>query len=57
MLPQPEVNIPLIGDWTTVHYNKRRQMPLPSKKDEASPSSSTSKIISYKQIAAEESSQ
>jgi hypothetical protein len=56
MLPQLETNIPLIGDWTTVHYNKGRQMPIPSKKDEAS-SSSSSKIISYKQIAVEESPQ
>jgi hypothetical protein len=57
MLPQPESNIPLIGDWTTVKYNKERQLPLHPKKDEASSSYSTNKIISYKQVAVEESPQ
>jgi hypothetical protein len=53
ILPQSESNIPLIGDWTTVQYNKGRQPSVPQKKNEAS-SSSSNKIISYKQIAIEE---
>ncbi|MCI39699.1 hypothetical protein A2U01_0060931 [Trifolium medium] len=48
MLPYQETNIPLIGDWTTIHYN--RQLPAPPKKEDKA-SSSSSKIISYKEVA------
>lgn len=57
ILPQLESNIPLIRDWTTVQNNRGRQVPLPSKRDEVSSSSSTNKTISYKQVAVEESPQ
>ncbi|MCH96539.1 hypothetical protein A2U01_0017526, partial [Trifolium medium] len=50
-LPYQETNIPLIGDWTTVSYN--RQLPAPPKKEDKIPlsDSSSSKIISYKEVA------
>lgn len=52
MLPQSELNIPLIGDWTTI-YKGRNMQQLPTSKKEDIPSSSSSsskKIISYKEI-------
>ncbi|MCI11069.1 hypothetical protein A2U01_0032168, partial [Trifolium medium] len=49
-LPYQETNIPLIVDWTTINYN--RQLPAPPKKeDKASSSGESSKIISYKDMA------
>ncbi|MCH99698.1 hypothetical protein A2U01_0020713, partial [Trifolium medium] len=50
-LPYQESNIPLIGDWTTVSYN--RQLPAPPKKEDKP--SSSGKIISYKEMAVNES--
>ncbi|XP_045802470.1 uncharacterized protein LOC123896070 [Trifolium pratense] len=52
MLPYQESNISLIGDWTTV--GKLRQLPAPPKKEDQ-PSSSSKKIISYKDIIVNES--
>ncbi|CAJ2679619.1 unnamed protein product [Trifolium pratense] len=52
MLPYQESNISLIGDWTSV--GKLRQLPAPPKKEDQ-PSSSSNKIISYKEIMVNES--
>lgn len=61
MLPQePSAsNVPIIGDWSVVQYNKGRPnfSNVKKEKEEASSSSVKSKIISYKQATQEESSQ
>ena len=52
MLPQPESNIPLIGDWTTVYKGRKmQQLPASSSKREDIPSSSSNKSTSYKEVA------
>ncbi|CAK8565451.1 unnamed protein product [Lathyrus sativus] len=52
MLPQPESNIPLIGDWTTVYKGRKmQQLPASSAKKEDIASSSSNKTTSYKEIA------
>ncbi|CAL5204552.1 unnamed protein product [Lathyrus oleraceus] len=52
MLPQPESNIPLIGDWTTVYKGRKmQQLSASSSKKEDIPSSSSNKSTSYKEIA------
>ncbi|CAK8565449.1 unnamed protein product [Lathyrus sativus] len=52
MLPQPESNIPLIGDWTTVYKGRKmQQLPASSAKKEDIASSSSNKTNSYKEVA------
>ncbi|CAK8566566.1 unnamed protein product [Lathyrus sativus] len=52
MLPQPESNIPLIGDWTTVYKDRKmQQLPASSAKREDIASSSSNKTTSYKEVA------
>ncbi|CAK8533945.1 unnamed protein product [Lathyrus sativus] len=52
MLPQPESNIPLIGDWTTVYKGRKiQQLPASSAKREDIASSSSNKTTSYKEVA------
>ncbi|XP_050919176.1 uncharacterized protein LOC127136687 [Lathyrus oleraceus] len=52
MLSQPESNIPLIGDWTTVYKGRKMQQLLASlSKMEDIPSSSSNKSKSYKEVA------
>ena len=58
MLPRPEMTVPLIGDWT-VYTNRNRnlqQLPAPPKKEDIPSSSSTSKMTSYKDAAANDAS-
>jgi hypothetical protein len=62
MLPQAQAdpNIPVIGNWSLVQYNRGRPNTSNIKKEKEEASSSTSaksKNISYKQITLEESSQ
>jgi hypothetical protein len=51
ILPYQESNIPLIGDWTTISYNKGKPSFTTQKKEEASSSKTSDKIISYKEVA------
>ncbi|CAK8533944.1 unnamed protein product [Lathyrus sativus] len=52
MLPQPESNIPLIGDWTIIYkVRKMQQLPTSSAKREDIASSSSNKTTSYKEVA------
>jgi hypothetical protein len=57
MLPYQELNIPLIGDWTTVSYNRGRQSSTPQKKEVGSSLKTSDKIISYKEATNEPSAQ
>src|ERR1051325_3925890 len=57
MLPQSEINIPLIGDWTTIYKGGNVQQLPTSKKEDIPSSSSSKKIISYKEIAVNDSPQ
>ncbi|CAK8561796.1 unnamed protein product [Lathyrus sativus] len=52
MLPQPESNIPLIGDWNTVYKGRKmQQLPASSAKKEDIASSSSNKTTSFKEVA------
>ncbi|CAK8563260.1 unnamed protein product [Lathyrus sativus] len=52
ILPQPESNIPLIGDWTTIYKGRKmQQLPASSAKREDIASSSSNKTTSYKEVA------
>ncbi|CAK8530890.1 unnamed protein product [Lathyrus sativus] len=51
MLPEPESNIPLIGDWTVYKGRKMQQLPASSAKKEDIASSSSNKTTSYKEVA------
>ncbi|CAK8578290.1 unnamed protein product [Lathyrus sativus] len=52
MFPQPELNIPLIGDWTTVYKGRKmQQLPASSAKNEDIVFSSSNKTTSYKEVA------
>jgi hypothetical protein len=51
ILPYHELNTPLIGDWTTISYNKGKASFTTQKKEEASSSKISNKIISYKEAA------
>ncbi|CAK8531617.1 unnamed protein product [Lathyrus sativus] len=52
MLPQPESNISLIRDWTTVYKDRKmQQLPASSAKKEDIASSSCNKTTSYKEVA------
>ncbi|MCI40616.1 hypothetical protein A2U01_0061849, partial [Trifolium medium] len=63
-LPYPELTVPLIGGWTTINYRSQlagatnsRGTTLPPKKEDNKSSSSedsSKKIISYKDIAVNE---
>ncbi|MCI33366.1 hypothetical protein A2U01_0054583, partial [Trifolium medium] len=63
-LPYPELTVPLIGDWTTINYRSQlagatnsRGTTLPPKKEDNKSSSSedsSKKIISYKDVAVNE---
>lgn len=51
MLPQPESNIPLIGDWTTIYKGRKmQQLSTYLSKREDIPSSSSNKSTSYKEV-------